>query len=218
MDSIQVDGLVQGERYEVAQDTSATTITFYKGADDTATGLKGGSERVITVRLKTRLNDEILEASRSWTHLQTHQNTAQLYAGGVVKTAYASTTIVLRDLSKTGTADGFVVDSNGVKLPVYRFAIVASDIKSDDNVFEDKFDTSLLELDMDAEIIKEIFRLCEKYGLPTKTEFGFAEIAAAARGDKKSAGNGINLVLLEKIGESFTEKIGFDKLEAFITS
>ena len=65
---------------------------------------------------------------------------------------------------------------------------------------------------------ERIIRLCEKYGLPTKTDFGFAEIAAAARGDKKSAGNGINLVLLEKIGESFTEKIGFEKLEAFITS
>ena len=63
-----------------------------------------------------------------------------------------------------------------------------------------------------------IIRLCEKYGLPTKTDFGFAEIAAAARGDKKSAGNGINLVLLEKIGESVTQKIGFEKLEAFITS
>ena len=45
----------------------------------------------------------------------------------------------------------------------------------------------------------------------------FAQIADAAKNDKKSAGSSINLVLLSKIGESFTQKIELDKLEEFIT-
>lgn len=62
-----------------------------------------------------------------------------------------------------------------------------------------------------------IIKLCQKYNLPTSTDTGVSEIAQAARNDKKSAGGGINLVLLAKIGESFTRKIEFEKLESFIT-
>ena len=39
-----------------------------------------------------------------------------------------------------------------------------------------------------------------------------------AKGDKKTAGGGINLVLLTKIGDSFTKKISLDELEEFITT
>ena len=59
--------------------------------------------------------------------------------------------------------------------------------------------------------------LCKKYDLPTATSLSFAQIADAAKNDKKSAGSSINLVLLNKIGESFTQKIELDKLEEFIT-
>jgi 3-dehydroquinate synthase len=62
-----------------------------------------------------------------------------------------------------------------------------------------------------------IIKLCQKYNLPTSTDPGVSEIAQAARNDKKSEGGGINLVLLAKIGESFTRKIEFEKLESFIT-
>ena len=62
-----------------------------------------------------------------------------------------------------------------------------------------------------------IITLCKKYDLPTTTSISFAQIADAAKNDKKSAGNSINLVLLSKIGESFTEKIEFDQLESFIS-
>lgn len=64
---------------------------------------------------------------------------------------------------------------------------------------------------------ERIISLCEKYGLPTKTGYGFDELANAAKGDKKSAGGGVNLVLLKKIGESFTEKVQIEELENFIT-
>lgn len=61
-----------------------------------------------------------------------------------------------------------------------------------------------------------IISLCEKYDLPVETSLSLSDIANAARSDKKSAGNGISLVLLKKIGESFTHKIDIDKLEEFI--
>ena len=64
---------------------------------------------------------------------------------------------------------------------------------------------------------ERITALCEKYDLPTATSLSFAQIADAAKNDKKSAGSSINLVLLSKIGESFTQKIELDKLEEFIT-
>ncbi len=64
----------------------------------------------------------------------------------------------------------------------------------------------------------KLIRLCQKYNLPTSTELSFSAIAQAAKSDKKSSGGGINLVLLSKIGESFTRKTEFDKLESFISS
>lgn len=63
---------------------------------------------------------------------------------------------------------------------------------------------------------RRITALCEKYDLPTTTSLSFAQIANAAKSDKKSAGSEINLVLLSKIGESFTRKVELDKLEEFI--
>ena len=42
-------------------------------------------------------------------------------------------------------------------------------------------------------------------------------MAEAAKGDKKTAGSRINLVLLRKIGDSFTLNLPLNELEAFIT-
>lgn len=63
-----------------------------------------------------------------------------------------------------------------------------------------------------------IIALCEKYGLPTSDKATFAEMADAAHSDKKTAGSEINLVLLKKIGDSFTKKVKLDELEEFITA
>lgn len=64
---------------------------------------------------------------------------------------------------------------------------------------------------------ERIIKLCEKYGLPTSEKFTFSEMAEAAKGDKKTACGKISLVLLSKIGESFTQKVEIDKLEDFIS-
>ena len=63
-----------------------------------------------------------------------------------------------------------------------------------------------------------IIALCKKYGLPISDKATFAEMANAAQSDKKTAGTSINLVLLNKIGDSFTQKVELNKLEEFITA
>jgi 3-dehydroquinate synthase len=62
-----------------------------------------------------------------------------------------------------------------------------------------------------------IVAICEKYGLPTSDKATFADMAKAAQSDKKTAGGSINLVLLNKIGDSFTKKVALENLEDFIT-
>lgn len=64
----------------------------------------------------------------------------------------------------------------------------------------------------------KIANLCLKYGLPTHDEASFEKMAEYAASDKKTSGDEINLVLLNKIGDSFTKKIKLDKLLDFITT
>lgn len=64
----------------------------------------------------------------------------------------------------------------------------------------------------------KICALCKKYGLPTTDKSTFEQMAQAAKGDKKTAGNSIDLVLLTKIGDSFTKKVELANLCDFITT
>ena len=63
-----------------------------------------------------------------------------------------------------------------------------------------------------------IAALCKKYDLPASDSHGFDELAEAAAGDKKTAGDGINLVLLRKIGDSFTLFMPLAELEEYIAT
>lgn len=58
----------------------------------------------------------------------------------------------------------------------------------------------------------------QKYGLPTTDKSTFEQMAQAAKGDKKTAGSSIDLVLLTKIGNSFTKKVELANLCDFITT
>ncbi len=64
----------------------------------------------------------------------------------------------------------------------------------------------------------KISEVCRKYGLPTTDNASFEEIASSAQTDKKTVGTDINLVLLDKIGSSFTKKVRLDNLLDFITA
>lgn len=58
--------------------------------------------------------------------------------------------------------------------------------------------------------------LCEKYGLPTSDTADMGLIALTCASDKKAGGGSVNLVLLDKIGESYTKKVALDDLEKYI--
>ena len=64
----------------------------------------------------------------------------------------------------------------------------------------------------------KICALCKKYGLPTSDKSTFEQMAQAAKGDKKTTGSSIDLVLLTKIGDSFTKKVELANLCDFITT
>ncbi|MCH5303237.1 MAG: 3-dehydroquinate synthase [Ruminococcus sp.] len=63
----------------------------------------------------------------------------------------------------------------------------------------------------------KIISLCKKYGLPVEDKADKEEIAAICAGDKKAGSGSVNLVLLTKIGESFTKKTPLSELEEFIS-
>lgn len=62
-----------------------------------------------------------------------------------------------------------------------------------------------------------IAAVCKKYGLPTSGDLPLSKIADAAQSDKKTSGSFINLVLLDKIGSSFTKKTELDRLYEFLS-
>ncbi len=61
-----------------------------------------------------------------------------------------------------------------------------------------------------------IKKLCEKYDLPTCDRASAKDIADICRSDKKASGGSVNLVLLNRIGESFIRETDLNKLEDFI--
>ena len=59
--------------------------------------------------------------------------------------------------------------------------------------------------------------LCKKYGLPISDSHSFEQIAKATSGDKKSSGRQIELVILDKIGESHRHLINQSDICDYIT-
>ena len=63
---------------------------------------------------------------------------------------------------------------------------------------------------------EEIQGLLRRFGLPVRTEFPPADLARAARSDKKRAGDSLTLVLPHAIGNCTLESIPVSRLEAVI--
>lgn len=63
---------------------------------------------------------------------------------------------------------------------------------------------------------EKITALCKKYGLPVSDSADIKQIAEYCAGDKKAGGGSVNLVLLNKIGDSFIKKTPLSELESFI--
>ena len=62
---------------------------------------------------------------------------------------------------------------------------------------------------------KRLENLLKKYDLPINSDFSLSEIINATRGDKKSTGNSIKFVFLEKIGKCFVKKIDISDFGKF---
>lgn len=62
-----------------------------------------------------------------------------------------------------------------------------------------------------------LISLCKKYLLPVSDKADFSEIAQVCASDKKTSGDSVSLVLLEKIGSAFTKPVRLNSLEEFIT-
>jgi 3-dehydroquinate synthase len=63
----------------------------------------------------------------------------------------------------------------------------------------------------------KIVALCKKYGLPVSDKASYADISAVCASDKKASGGSVSLVLLDKIGSSFTKATKLSDIEKFIT-
>lgn len=64
-------------------------------------------------------------------------------------------------------------------------------------------------------VAKRIENLLKKYNLPISDPTSLKTMANGALGDKKASGNSINVVLLNKIGDSFTKKLKKTELYDF---
>lgn len=60
-----------------------------------------------------------------------------------------------------------------------------------------------------------VLAACERYGLPTACPYSAGELYAAATGDKKRAGDHIDVVVLRSVGRAETVRLDMEGLRAF---
>lgn len=69
----------------------------------------------------------------------------------------------------------------------------------------------------EAETLDKIKAVLKKYNLPVSTDFDFDELAQICLSDKKREMSNINIILLNRIGSSFIEKMTTDDFITFAT-
>lgn len=149
--SVRVTGLVAGESYDVTTNSGEhkTTITFRKTTpeNETVSGLKETSNgRVVEVTFDTAIDETWYEESATKTYMQTqHTNNIQLHVNNETKPASDSAVVTPPNVEKFGYVFEGTRDVNGVKLPIYRYDVILSNITSDNLEITDNFETSLLE-------------------------------------------------------------------------
>ena len=150
--SVSVSGLVGGETYDVDYDQQEgdrlyALITFFRDQSHSASGLKPGSPRTVTVTLKTELNEQWIKDSSKpgleW--LMEHENNAHVVLGDYEDDIKKTVIITSPAIKKDSAAAGFR-NVDGVELPVYQYKVRLTDVSSADNVIKDTFDTTLLEV------------------------------------------------------------------------
>lgn len=68
------------------------------------------------------------------------------------------------------------------------------------------------------EDLKIIVSTVKRYGLPVRSDIPVPDLFGAMKQDKKREGDGIHLVLLEKIGQAVTRKFSYSELQKIINN
>lgn len=144
---LSVTGLIKGETFTTdTSDLTKIVITFYKDGNQNQEGLQGStSTRMITVSLKTAINEKWVNASIENSWYINHENKATLDIGEAsVLTATDTVPLPATYLKKQGNEVGTWNDGRGTELPIYEYRLELSNISTDTFAITDEFDTSLL--------------------------------------------------------------------------
>ncbi|MCR4924162.1 MAG: hypothetical protein K5931_09180, partial [Lachnospiraceae bacterium] len=120
-------------------------IRFYKDANLNEEGFPEGNKRVITVVIKTKLNEKWCEKGGTEDWLRKHQNYVAVTANGSERSATAEVyTNPAKKLTKT-FAQSWGENADGVNYPFFKYEVVLRGVKEDTVVIEESFN-SLLKL------------------------------------------------------------------------
>lgn len=146
--SVSVAGLQGEETYSQKVTDKDLTLTFYKDSAKTKTGLNPTSDnRVITVTLKTKNNEEWIKAVSdgvAGSFQLTHTNNVKVVANHSEIHASAGANPPFNHEIDKKVDNAGTVNIGGVEYPVYQYDIVLSGVSSDNFSITDTFDTSLL--------------------------------------------------------------------------
>ena len=141
--SVYIVGLLETESYTLNFGDEAAVITFTNNGSPGLAG-NGVSTRTITITLKTQIDDDWVEMSKTEAWMVAHQNKAELdYGTKIEKSATANLAPNKIDKSVTFLGNRTV---DGVDLPIYKYAIVLLGVDNDNFTIEDVFNTQILEL------------------------------------------------------------------------
>ena len=141
--SLEVEGQLEGETYEVKILTDKVVITFYMDPNKNQEGLQGNpGGHDITIKLKTKVNKEWLQYGYDHpsSYQATHWNTISINGN----TAYADVTFAEPGFKKTGSDATGAMNSKH-----FLYTLVLSGVSETPINIEDTFDTDLLEVATD---------------------------------------------------------------------
>ena len=138
INSITVDGLVEGESFKRTDDTGVVNLEFYQDSAQTKQGLRPTvSNRTLNITVVTNNKQEWISNSSEPDH---HNHTNTVEAGNGVISSNASDTAIV--YSKSISKNGEEKTENGTHL--IRYTVTITGLNSDSFVIDDTFDKSIL--------------------------------------------------------------------------
>lgn len=155
-DSMEVDGLIEGESWRLShsEESRSFTVYFYRtGTQDSAnTGLlptEDGQPRDIVIRFKTQVNQEWLDKAAEEGYVTAslfrHRNYASAWSGSYRTPTVSADVIPIKPELLKNFAERSEADIDGVTYPVFRYTLSMMGPTVDGIVINDSFDTEYLE-------------------------------------------------------------------------